>query len=283
VICGTAQKVRPPRRFGGSRRDGLMKSFTTKLLLGVATVASLCTTAALADDAPAWGTLSGYADVTSDYRFRGISQNDREPSPEASINWSGPDGLYAGTWEAKTNWTGVPFLIATPSFEADFYGGKHTDLDGTDLNVEAYYYSYPDYKTGFLGPKSASFYETIVQLAHTFDALTVTATGAWSPSWTLVGGNAYYLEGTAAYTVNDWFSLSGNVGHQWVDKAASFGSTDYTHWDLGGTFTYKNWALDARYVDTSLNKSQCGFYMITKNACEATAVVTLTYNISDLL
>lgn len=254
-----------------------MKPSTTKLLFGIASAVTLLTSVAKADDMSDI-VVSGYADVTSDYRFRGISQNSREFTPQASINIAGPDNFYAGTWEAKTDWDSA----GHPSYEADFYAGKHTDLYGTDLNIEAYYYSYPDYDHIF-GPKDASYYETIVQLAHSFDAWSLTLTGAWSPSWSLVGGNGYYLEGTAAYTVNDWFALSGNVGHQWVDKAQSFGSTDYTHWDLGGTFTYKSWTLDARYVDTSLSKAQCGaFYMITKNACEATVVATLTYNISSL-
>ena len=259
-----------------------MKSLT-KLLFGVASAMTLLTSAALADDAPMF-TASGYAAVTSDYRFRGISQNNREFSPEASINVNGPEGFYAGTWWAKTDWWGAPYFESQPSYEADFYAGKHTDLDGTDLNVEAYYYSYPDYHKGLLGPKAASYYETIVQLSHSFDALTLTATGAWSPSWTLVGGNGYYAERTASYAALDWLSISGNVGHQWADKAKSFGSSDYTHWDLGATATYKGWALDVRYVDTSLSKAKCGaFWMITKDACEATVVGTLTYNIPDLL
>ena len=261
-----------------------MKSFAMKMLLGVASAATLFTTAALADDDAPWGTLSGYAAVTSDYRFRGISQNDRQITPEASINWAGPIGFYAGTWWAKTEWLGATGTESQPSYEADFYAGKHTDLDGTDLNVEAYYYSYPDYHKGFFGTPSASYYETIVQLAHTFGALTVTATGAWSPEWSLGGGNGYYVEGTASYAATDWLSVSGNVGHQWVDAASSFGSTDYTHWDLGATATYKNWVLDVRYIDTSLSKPECGaFWMPTKDACEATVVGTLTYNIPDML
>lgn len=254
----------------------------TKLLFGVASAMTLLTSAALADDSSGFA-LSGYVDVTSDYRFRGISQNDREPSPEASLNLTAPDGFYAGTWWAKTNWTGVPFLIGTPSYEADFYAGKHTDLDGTDLNVEAYYYSYPDYDHLF-GPKAASYYETIVQLAHSFGDFTGTLTGAWSPEWSLGGGNGYYVEGTASYAATDWLSISGNVGHQWVDAASSYGSRDYTHWDFGGTATYHNWALDVRYVDTDLTTAECGaFWMGTKDACSATVTATLTYNIPDLL
>ena len=243
-----------------------MRSFT-KLLFGAASAMTLLTSAALAGD---W-SASGYADVTSDYRYRGISQNDRQPTPEASINIFGPDGFYAGTWEAKTDWDGH----GNPSFEADFYAGKHTDLYGTDLNIEAYYYTYPDAHFG----ATASYYETIVQLSRSFDALTVTATGAWSPEWSLGGSNGYYVEGTASYAATDWLSISGNIGHQWVDAT----TYSYTHWDLGATATYGNWALDGRYVGTGLPAEECGdFWMITKGACSATVVGMLTYNIPNL-
>jgi len=251
-----------------------MKPPTTKLLFAMASALTLLAGAARAGASSDWAA-SGYIDVTSDYRFRGISQNNREPSPEASINIFGPEGFYAGTWWAKTNWDGA----GHPSFEADFYAGKHTDLYGTDLNIQAYYYSYPDYGH-FFGPKNASYYETIVQLSHSFGALSLTLTGAWSPEWSLGGGNGYYVEGTASYAVNGWLSISGNAGHQWVDATAY----DYTHWDLGATVTYGNWALDARYAGTDLSPEECGgYWMITKGACSATVIGTLTYNIPDLL
>src|SRR5581483_11897098 len=135
-----------------------MKRFATTVLLAGTSFATLAisASAAFADDAPpppAWGTISAYVDVTSDYRFRGISQNDRQWAPQASVNWSGPDGFYLGVWASKTNWTAVPVFDedtglplgvnapGTPSFELDIYGGKHFDLDGmADLNIEAYYY-----------------------------------------------------------------------------------------------------------------------------------------------
>ena len=136
----------------------------TKTLLGALTVAGSFAGNAFAQDATPDFTLSGYAAAQSDYRFRGISQNGKEVTPEASLNLVGPDGFYVGTWAAKTNWGGN-----NPSFEADFFGGKHFDLGGTDLNVEAYYYSYPDFRAA---GSSASFYETIVQLTHAFGPLT---------------------------------------------------------------------------------------------------------------
>jgi len=245
-----------------------MTSTGLKLTFAVAALAAATGTAYADTD---YGTVSAYVAMQSDYRYRGISQNSKEITPEGSINWSGPMGFYAGTWLAKTNWSGND-----PSFEMDIYGGKHFDLDGTDLNIEAYYYSYPD--ASFPGTK-ASYYETIAQLSHTFGKLTLTATGSNSPEWSLSGGTGWYAAGTASYALTDWLSLSGTVGHQWVKAAPS----DYTHWDLGATATWKSWSLDVRYVGNDISSGDCStFWMSTHNACKGTAVVTLTYNISDI-
>jgi len=269
-----------------------MKSFAMKALLGAASVAGLLasTGAAFADDASGWGTVSAAVTVQSDYRFRGISQNNREVAPQATINWSLDGGWYAGVWASKTNWTAVPAapgvnFPGTPSYELDIYGGKHFDLGGYDLNVEAYYYSYPDYNHTLggavigVGPVvDASYFEGIFQLSHSFGNLSLTATGAVSPEFTLGGGTGGYIGGTASYPLTDWLSISANVGHQWVELAP----TDYTHFDIGLSATYRHFVLDVRANGTDLNGAGCGFYMITKNACTTGVVATLTYNIPDL-
>jgi uncharacterized protein (TIGR02001 family) len=250
-----------------------MKSTGLKLCFAAAAMAA-AGAPALADDAaaagPDYGTVSAYVAVQSDYRYRGISQNNREFTPEGSINWSGPMGFYAGTWLAKVDWGGN-----NPSFEMDIYGGKHFDLDGTDLNGEAYYYTYPD--ASFFGTK-ASYFEMIGQLSHTFDKLTLTGTGAYSPEWSLSGGDGWYAAGTASYALTDWLSVSGTVGHQWVELAPS----DYTHWDLGVTATWKSWVLDVRYVGNDIKKTDAGFWMAFPDATDDSVMATLTFNISDL-
>ena len=108
----------------------------TKTLLGALAIAGGFAGNAVAQDAAAPApdfVLSGVASVQSDYRFRGISQNSKEASPEATLTLTGPDGFYVSAWSAKTNWGGN-----NPSFELDLYGGKHFDLGGTDLNLVAY-------------------------------------------------------------------------------------------------------------------------------------------------
>jgi uncharacterized protein (TIGR02001 family) len=282
-----------------------MNSKGMKLIFGAAALAALAasSTVAFADDDSPWGSLSAYVAVQSDYRFRGLSQNDKDPSPEASVNWSGPEGFYAGTWLAKVNFQaatgdglGTSYSDHT-SLETDFYAGKHTDLWGTDLNLEAYLYAYPDHNiaTNITGSHyHDTYFEMIGQLSHPFGPVSLTATAAYSPNFFGQTGTGWYIEGTAAYTVNDWLSFSANLGHQWVSRVDSLtipnsydgedpfiysSGLPYTHWDIGATFTYKQFALDVRYVDTNLSSVQCYWTQGAKNLCDATVMATLTYNI----
>ena len=162
----------------------------TKTLLGAASLAVLFAGNAQAADGilgPDFSVSAAVA-VQSDYRFRGISQNDKQPTPEATLNLFGPDGFYAGTWWAKTDWN-VPRPSGganNPSMESDFYLGKNTKIFDSNLNVEAYYYAYPDFNAGG-GPK-ASFFEVITQLSHDFGVASLTGTWAYSPAFSLGGG-----------------------------------------------------------------------------------------------
>lgn len=254
----------------------------TKALLGAVALTSSFAGVAHAQDASPFAMSAAIA-VQSDYRFRGISQNDREPAPQATINVTGPEGFYIGAWASKTNWA----LNGTnnPSYEADLYFGKNTDLFGfANWNAQIYYYSYPDARTvgAFSATSNASYLELINTLSKDWGGFTTNFTWAYSPEFSLGGGTGNYVSGQAVLPVNDWLSFSGLVGHQWVQAAKYAGSSDYTHYDIGATATYRNFALDLRFVDTDLSKAQCAaFYMGTPNACGSTVVATLTYNISS--
>lgn len=248
----------------------------TRTILCMASLLALSGTSAWAADITATGAVS----LQSDYRFRGISQNGQQPSPEATLNLFGPDGWYAGTWVAKTDWgLGRPSGgTNNPSLEADFYLGKHTSLfDGSaDLNIEAYYYAYPDYNASG-GPK-ASFFEGITQISHDLgNNTTAVLTWAISPEYAAGGGTSNYLAGGLSYVVNDWVSVSGNIGHQWVAATPH----DYTHADIGMTLIWRALSLDLRYAVTDLGQTGCAFYVATRNACVGGFTSTLTYSVTN--
>lgn len=231
------------------------------------------------------GSLSGYVTITSDYRFRGVSQNDGEPALQASLNWTGNNGWYFGSWASKINFNDGPSGAFTAhhntTVEWDIYGGKHFDLGGTDLNLQAYYYAYPDHE-GLPGSPTYSYVEGIAALSHTFDNLTLTGTVAISPDYFGGTGTGTWLGGTASYVLNDWVTISGNIGHQWVAQIDNqeYGYP-YTHWDLGATVTWNDISLDVRYVDSSISKAECeAFNGPRNNWCGATVIGTLTYNFS---
>ncbi|MEO8037941.1 MAG: TorF family putative porin [Betaproteobacteria bacterium] len=46
--------------------------------------------------APAQADFSGELALLSDYRFRGVTLSDRQPSLQGSLDWSGANGLFAG-------------------------------------------------------------------------------------------------------------------------------------------------------------------------------------------
>lgn len=245
-----------------------------KLVLGAVSVAAVSVSApAFADDAPTWA-LAGTIDVQSDYKFRGISQNERDPSPQGTLNLTGPDGFYAGTWLSTVDFTAGK--SGNPYLEMDLYAGKHTDLWGVDWNIEPYYYSYP--AENYPGGPQSDYFELINQLTKSFGPVTAQVTYAWSPSFAFRTGTGNYLAGNLAYTINDWLSISGNVGHQWVGQAKFNASRDYTYADIGLTATWKMFSLDVRYSGTDLRNSQCGFYMGTNHACAGDFIATLNYN-----
>ena len=251
---------------------------STKVFLGAMSVAGVAAAAApaFAQDAPPWA-LTGYVAATSDYRFRGISQNERNFAPQGSLNVTGPDGFYVGSWASEVDFTPGPGNA--PQIELDIYGGKHTDLWGIDWNFEPYYYSYPSEPGGY----NADFFEIQNQFSKTFGALALSGTWAWSNNLAFNGGTGNALYGNANYTIFDWLSVSGNLGHQWAQNAKYAGSSDYTWADIGATVTWKSFAVDLRYSGTDLSAGKCAaFYMVTNHACAGNIVASITYNVNLL-
>jgi uncharacterized protein (TIGR02001 family) len=218
------------------------------------------------------GSLSAYATLTSDYRFRGVSQSNNEIAEQGALNWNGPSGFYASAWLSRVN------FLNGGSLETDFCGGKNSELSETKIDIEGCYYAYPDRNSSFAGSRSG-FYETILRLSRDVDQFTITGTVAQSPDFFGRDGFAWYTGGTFGWVLNDWVSITSNIGHQWVNHTLP----GYTHWDIGAVGTWHNFTLDARYVDTDFSPGACiAFASGNRGWCSAGAVVQLTYNMNLL-
>lgn len=78
-------------------------------------------------------TLTG----ASDYRFNGVTQTGHQPAAQASLDWAGEQGLYAGIWGSN-----VDFDDDTKA-EVDLYGGYSFEFrPGYTLDVGIAWYTY---------------------------------------------------------------------------------------------------------------------------------------------
>lgn len=96
---------------------------------------------ALAGFTAAHAQVTGNLGLTSDYRFRGISQSQNAPAVQGGIDYAHKSGFYVGNWNSSvssqvyTNGAGV---------ESDLYAGYKKDVyKGITIDVGSYNYFYP--------------------------------------------------------------------------------------------------------------------------------------------
>jgi uncharacterized protein (TIGR02001 family) len=107
-------------------------------------------------------TVTFNAAVTSDYRYRGISQTRLQPALQGGADYThNPSGLYAGTWLSTVKWT--KDAGGDGNLEWDLYAGKRGKIGGdASYDVGVLGYVYPSnglkYVPGFADADTAEIY-----------------------------------------------------------------------------------------------------------------------------
>jgi uncharacterized protein (TIGR02001 family) len=160
--------------------------------------------------------------LTSDYRYRGLSQSRLDPALQGGADYvHNPTGFYAGTWLSTIKWT--KDLGGDGNIEWDIYGGKRGNLSADiTYDVGGLYYFYPN---NGLGPNANTF-ELYGQLGYG------PAYVKYSHSLTNLFGTADskgsgYLDVGANVDVGSGFTLNLHAGHQEVRHNGAFSYTDY--------------------------------------------------------
>ena len=222
--------------------------------------ALMVATPALADetDAPPAITINGTATVVSDYRFRGISQTDRNFAVQGSLTVSHASGFYASMWGSSVD----DYVTASgqSNQEIDLIVGFKKTFGGATFDIGALYYVYP--KTRLAGDKSSSdFIEPYLAISGTAGPLTAKATVNWAPKQKALAldqgasgllpsqDNVYIAGDFSAAIPTTPISLTAHIGHTFGPSWLSIGN-EYTDWGLGATLTYKALTLGVQYVDT---------------------------------
>jgi len=234
---------------------------------------------AVADAAPPSAlTLTGSATIASDYRFRGVSQSDREMAVQGGITVSHDSGLYVGTWASNLAGWGT---FGGANMELDLIGGYKAKLgSNAALDVGLTWYMYPG------GADNTDFAEPYAKLTGTTGPATLTAGVAYAPKqqaigkWYRTGADAaagvytdagdkddnLYLWGDGALAIAGTpITAKAHIGHSWGQDGLGPNATavtptgEYWDWSLGADATYRNLTLNVSYVDTDISAREAAY------------------------
>lgn len=239
-------------------------------LLGVVAISGLAGIAQ-AEDNP-WGPITAGVSLTSDYRFRGVSQSNRDAAVQGWIQYDHASGFFANIWASSIDFQDTATYDSTA--EVDLTAGYNLKIDADTTGVgKVIYYWYP----GSSAPSGAPHYEYWElqgEVDHNFGKVATSVNVAFSPDNFAETGNAWALTGGASVPVLDSFlfftgglDASAHVGYQWVDQG-----TDYLFYDFGATAKWEALSFDVRWVDTDLSHPDCGG---TRN-CQGGITLSLT-------
>lgn len=206
-------------------------------------------------------TVTGSFGVTSDYRFRGLSQSHEHLAGQGTINVNHESGLYVGTWASTID--DDHSLPGYGNYEVDLYGGYTKTLDnGVGFDVGMLYYFYADARSYIAGVKNdTDFFEPYASVNYSIGPANVKvgANYAWSQAG-LGDEDSLYLYSNLAVTVpNTPVKLTGHIGRS--DGALGAFNLDpsdesYIDWSLGAEVAYRGFTLGLQYVDTDITQQR---------------------------
>jgi uncharacterized protein (TIGR02001 family) len=214
---------------------------------------ALITVAAWADDAPV-SKVVGSVSAVNDYLFRGLSQTNRKPAFQPSIEYDHASGWYIGAWGSNVSWLSDASTSAAPissSLEIDLYTGYRGSLSADwTYDVGLYEYYYPGtYPPGFVRPYTTEAYGSLgykgVSLKYSY-------------AFTNLFGFAHskdsgYVDLSYNFEFVPSWTLNAHVGHQQVNHYSGY---SYSDWKLGVTKAFANgYSVAVGYYDTNASRS----------------------------
>ena len=215
--------------------------------------------------------FSGNVALSSDYRFRGISQIDRSPAISGGFDYALESGWYVGTWASNVG------TWSKGAIEMDFYGGYGFDLaEGVGADIGILYYGYP--KDG--ASPDLDYVEVYGSIA--FGDVTVGAN--YSPDYFAETDSFWYLYGDYEFGISETLSVGVHLGYNAFadeDAFASFMGDDPAVLGEDGYLDYSvslNAALSMldfslAVIGTDLDEDQC---FAGSDLCEAALVASIS-------
>lgn len=218
-----------------------------KITLLAAVLATTLSSLAYAADA----TVSANAALTSDYRYRGISQTRLQPAVQLGADYAASSGWYAGAWASSITWTRD--AGGSGSIEVDVYGGKRGELGaGVSYDAGLLGYVYPSNGLSHVsGFDNANTAEAYAQLGYGV------ATLKYSHSLTNLFGvpdshGSGYLDLNLNFAAGDKTTFNLHAGRQ---RVRHMGASSYTDWKAAVAHDFGIATVTLAAVGTNASRS----------------------------
>jgi len=207
---------------------------------------------ALAEEAKAATDLSLNAALTSDYRYRGISQTRLEPALQGGADVvHNASGLYAGVWASTIKWTRD--AGGDGDVEIDLYTGMRGEVaSGIGYDVGVLTYVYPSNGLAHVpGFASANTTEVYGQLSYG-PALVKYSHAVTNLFGFVDSKNSGYLDLAANLDAGNGMTVNLHAGRQ---RVAHNAAASYTDWKIGVTRDFGIVTGALAYVGTNAGKT----------------------------
>jgi len=190
--------------------------------------------------------VTGNVGLTSDYRFRGVSQSQNSGAVQGGIDYAHSSGFYVGNWNSSVS---SQMYTNGSGLESDLYAGFKKDIyKGLTIDVGSYNYFYPRATTTAATGSNFDTYEGFLGLGY----------GPVSIKYNRTLGNGYFgtanARGTEYYQADVAYPLPFKgfekvslLAHAGRTEVANSSSLNYTDYNVGVGYDLQGWNLAAKY------------------------------------
>jgi uncharacterized protein (TIGR02001 family) len=168
------------------------------------------------------------AALSSDYRYRGISQSRLNPAVSGGIDYThNPSGFYVGTWASSIKW--ISDAGGDGDVEIDLYGGKRGEIvSGVSYDVGVLRYFYPGNDLAINADTTEVYGQLGYGPAYIKYSHSLTNTFGFEDS-----KNSNYIDIGANIEMGSGYILNLHAGHQKIKGPTD--NASYSDWKVGVT------------------------------------------------
>ena len=200
-------------------------------------------------------TVNGTATLVTDYRFRGLSQTDKDFALQGSITVTHESGIYVSVWGSSID----DYVAAGSDQELDLIAGVKKTFGNVTVDGGVLYYYYPGGEK-LIPEAPTDFFEPYVSVSGTVGPVSAKVLAAYAPKQhalsdglgTGTRDDGLYVSGDLTGSLMG-IGITGHLGHSFMRNFIT-GGQRYTDWSVGASYTWNAITFGVAYVDTDADR-----------------------------